>query len=36
METANSSPLIRKIKDHSNDLLTAKSGVRSIALQGMI
>jgi hypothetical protein len=34
--TASSSPLIRRRKYHFDDLLAQKSGVKSIALQGMI
>jgi hypothetical protein len=35
-ETASSSPLIRRRKYRFDDLLAQKSGVKSIALQGMI
>jgi hypothetical protein len=34
--TASSSPLIRRRKYRFDDLLAQKSGVKSIALQGMI
>jgi hypothetical protein len=36
METASNSPLIRRRKDHSGDLLMQKSGVKSIAPQDTI
>jgi hypothetical protein len=35
-ETASSSPLIRRREDRSGDLLVQKSGVKFIALHGMI
>jgi hypothetical protein len=36
MGTASSSPLIRRKKDCSNNLLIQRSGAKSIALQDMI